>query len=119
MAPLWFYTFYAPDILNLGFYPFGLIYIIWYGPSLYIIKLAYDAAKKGGWTRYDYAIRIIIVVAIQVAIGLIIPPVSGSPPPINIPLPIVGVVALLLTKLTFKEVTEVWEEEQPVTDAFD
>jgi hypothetical protein len=85
---------------------------------VYIAKLAYDAAKKRNWVRYDYAIRIVIVIVVQVAIGLIIPPVSGYPPPLNIPLPLPGIVALLLTKLTVTEVTEVWDEEPSVTDAF-
>ncbi len=80
--------------------------------------MAYDAAKKGTWTRYDYVVRAVIVVIIQVAFSVIIPPVSGYPPPLNIPLPIPGIIAIILTKRTVKEVTEVWEEPK-TEDAFE
>ncbi|MCK5151783.1 MAG: hypothetical protein KAQ65_08080 [Candidatus Thorarchaeota archaeon] len=118
-AALWQFIFSTPDHLSFAVNPFGLIYFMYYGPSVYIAKVAYDAAKKGNWTRYDYAIRLVIVLVIQVAIMVIIPPFSGYPPPINIPLPIPGIIALLLTRLTVREITEVWEkegEEEPAKD---
>lgn len=118
MAALWQYIFRAPDYIYFAFSPFGVIYIIWYGPGVYIAKLAYDATKTDKWMRYDYAVRIVMVIILQILIDLIIPPSSGYPPPVNIPLPIPGIVALLLARWTVKAPTKVWETQQKEEELF-
>ncbi|MDF1540593.1 MAG: hypothetical protein P1Q69_16975, partial [Candidatus Thorarchaeota archaeon] len=90
LSGLWQYIVGTPDYVHFAISPFALIFILWYGLGVYIAKVAYDATKIGNWMRYDYAIRIVIVVVIQIGIMLLIPPVNGSPPVTNIPLPFAG-----------------------------
>ena len=118
MSALWQYIVSTPDYVNFAVSPFALIYFLWYGPSVYIAKMAYDATKKGTWMRHDYAVRIVMVIVLQIVIMLIIPPSSGSPPVTNIPLPIAGIIALLLTRLTVKEPTKVWDETPTENEVF-
>ncbi|UCE09566.1 MAG: hypothetical protein JSW61_11420 [Candidatus Thorarchaeota archaeon] len=111
LAPLWQYHWTTSFGVSFSFSPFALIYVIWFWPSLYIAKLAYDTTKKQNRERYDYAQKILLLMVFQVIFSLLLPPASGSPPPINIPLPIVGFSALGLITLTVKKLESPWEGE--------
>ncbi len=104
MAALWG-GMITPDTVGFGINPSGIIYVIWFFPSLYIAKIAYDSAKKGNWAPIDYAVRCVIAIILQIVLMILIPFYTGSPTPLNIPLPISAVIALLLTPFTVKEST--------------
>ena len=90
-----------------------LFYFPFWGPGLYIGKIAYDAAKTQSMVRYDYAKKIAKILVIQILLLIYFTLASGGyPEPIDFPIPIVGVVALILTNVTVKEQTEPWEEEK-------
>jgi hypothetical protein len=116
-APLWQYIWYSSYPASIAFSPYGLLFFPYYGLSMYIAWLAFNTARRQNMERKQYAWRIAITIALQVAVMLIIPPFSGSPPPINIPLPIVGTVALLLTTYTVKELTSPWEDQEPFSES--
>ncbi|MHA2353674.1 MAG: hypothetical protein ACXADC_00710 [Candidatus Thorarchaeota archaeon] len=116
-APLWQYIWYTTFPSSFAFSPYGLVYIPYYGLSVYLAWLAYNTARKQNIERKQYAWRTAITIALQVVVILLIPPFSGSPQPLNIPLPIVGIVALLLTKQTVKELTSPWEEQEDLFES--
>jgi hypothetical protein len=90
-----------------------LFYLPFWGPGLYIGKIAYDAAKTQNMVRYDYVRKIVTILIIQILLLIYFTLASGGyPEPIDFPLPVVGVVALLLTKMIVKEPTKPWEEEK-------
>jgi hypothetical protein len=123
MAPLWQYVVMPPDYVYFVFTPAPLIYVLWYGPGVYVAWLAYDTTKKQNRTRYGYAKLVILALVIQTLIMAIIPPSSGSPPVLNIPLPIPAILALVLTRWTAQELKDAWaqsessEEEEDVFEA--
>ncbi len=110
LAPMWQYTRNSGFPATFAFSPFGLLFFPYYGFSVYIAWLAYNTARNQHLERSKYAWRIAAAIALQIVVLIIIPPVSGSPRPINIPLPIVGVIALLLTRQTVRELTSPWED---------
>ena len=112
LAPFCQYIWYSSFPVHFVFSSFGLLFFPYYGLSVYLAWLAYNTARKQNLERRQYAWRLAITIALQVAIILIIPPVSGFPRPLNIPLPIVGVIALLLTRYTVKELTGPWEDQE-------
>jgi hypothetical protein len=111
LAPLWQYFWSASFGGTFNPSPFALVYVFWFWPGLYICKLAYDTTKKQNRDRYEYAQRIVLLMIFQVVFTLLLPPASGSPPPINVPLPIAGLVALLLTGFTVKKLESPWEAQ--------
>lgn len=117
LAPLWQYIWHSSLPVTFAFSPYGLLYFPYYGLSVYLAWLAYNTARNQNLERKQYAWRIAITIALQIAVILIIPPFSGSPPPINIPLPVVGIVALLLTTYTVKELTSPWEDQEPFSES--
>ncbi|MHA1961193.1 MAG: hypothetical protein ACW99U_13270 [Candidatus Thorarchaeota archaeon] len=116
LAPLWQYFWSTNFGGAFNPTPFALVYVFWYWPGLYISKLAYDATKKQDRDRYDYAQKIVLLIIVQVVFTLLLPPASGSPPPFNVPLPIVGLVALLLTGFTVEKLDSPWEGQENSTD---
>jgi hypothetical protein len=112
MAPLWQYVVIPPDYVSFVFTPALLIYVLWYVPGVYVAWLAYDTTKKQNRTRYGYAKLVILALVIQTLIMVIIPPASGSPPVLNIPLPIPAILALLLTRWTVKELKDAWAQPE-------
>ncbi|MFW9931906.1 MAG: hypothetical protein ACFFDR_04550 [Candidatus Thorarchaeota archaeon] len=118
MAPLWQYIMSSSDYVNFAFNPFGIIFVIWFGPSVYISKVAYDATTKKDLTRWDYGKRVFSAMVIQVVIGLVLPPASGYPPPVNLPIFITGIVALLLTRWIVPMRNEVWDVDSAENDVF-
>ncbi len=111
-APLWQYVWSSMHDASFAVSPFGLFFIIWFWPSVYAAKIAYDAAKTQKLSRYQYAKRVVLLLAIQLLIAAFLPMSSGTPTPTNLPLPITGVVALLLTKFTVPELTSPWDEQE-------
>ncbi len=111
-APLWQYRWYSAFPPSFAVSPFGLLFFPYYGPIVYVAWLAYNTSRRQHLERRQYAWRIVAALAIQVAIVIVIPPFSGDPPPVNLPLPIVGVLALLLTRFTVKELTGPWEGQK-------
>lgn len=112
MAPLWQYVVSPPDYVYFMINPAMLIYVIWYGPSVYVSWLAYDTIKKQNRTRYGYRVLLILALIIQVLIMVLLPVSSGYPPVQNIPLPIPAILALVLSKWTVKELKDAWREPQ-------
>jgi hypothetical protein len=112
LGPCWQFIWQEPPYFAIS--PFVLlIYFPFWGLGLYIAKIAYDSAKMQNVTRYDYAVRITKILMIQSLLLIYFTLASGGyPEPIDFPLPIVGVVALFLTKITVKEPTEPWEERK-------
>ena len=111
LSPLMQYIWYSSYPASVAFSLFGLAYFPYYGFSMYIAWLAYNTARNQHLERSKYAWRVALVIIIQIVVMIIIPPFSGSPRPLNIPLPIVGVLALLLTKYTVRELTSPWEKQ--------
>ena len=88
-----------------------LIYLPFWGPGLYIAKIAYDSAKVQDMSRHEYTVKISKIFFIQILLLIFFTLGSGGhPDPIDFPLPIVGIVALLLTKVTIGEPIEPWAE---------
>ncbi len=117
LAPLFQYIWDSSYPASFAFSPFGLMFFPYYGFSLYIAWLAYSTARNQQLERSKYAWRIVLVIVIQVVVMILIPPFSGSPQPRNIPLPIVGVLALLLTRLTVREITSPWEKQGALSES--
>ena len=117
LAPLWQYMLYSSYPASFVVSPFALAYFPYYGFSVYIAWLAYNTARNQQLERSRYAWRIVLVIILQVVVMILIPPFSGSPQPRNIPLPIVGVIALLLTKYTVRELTGPWEKQDALSES--
>jgi hypothetical protein len=117
LAPLWQYIWNSSYPASFVFSPFALAYFPYYGFSVYIAWLAYNTARNQQLERSKYAWRIVLVIILQVVVMILIPPFSGSPQPRNIPLPIVGVIALLLTKHTVRELTSPWEKQGALSES--
>lgn len=94
--------------------PFGLlIHIPFWGPGVYMAKIAYDTTKTQELATSEYAMKIGKVYVLQIVLMIFLSSlvISGWPPPVTIPFPIVGLLALMLTKVTVKERTEPWDEK--------
>lgn len=117
LAPLWQYIWYISYPAYFVFSPYGLVFFPYYGFSLYIAWLAYSTARNQNLERSKYAWRIVLVIVFQVLVMILIPPSSGDPRPLNIPLPIVGVLALLLTRITVRELTSPWEKHGDLSES--
>ncbi|MHA2064217.1 MAG: hypothetical protein ACXABY_07540 [Candidatus Thorarchaeota archaeon] len=117
LAPLWQYIWHSTYPATIAFSPFGLVLFPYYGLSVYIAWLAYNISRNQSMERKQYAWRIAITIALQVAVMIIIPPFSGDPRPLNIPLPLVGIIALFLTRYTVKELTSPWEDQEALFES--
>ncbi|MHA2026804.1 MAG: hypothetical protein ACW98U_12965 [Candidatus Thorarchaeota archaeon] len=117
LAPLWQYIWHSLYPASFVLSPFALLYFPYYGLSVYVAWLAYDTSRKQHLERSKYAWRIVLAILVQIVITIIIPPYSGSPQPQNISLPIVGLVALLLTKQTVRELTSPWEKQGALSES--
>ncbi|MFW9799082.1 MAG: hypothetical protein ACFFD9_01475 [Candidatus Thorarchaeota archaeon] len=111
-APLWQYRWYSAYPPSFALSPFGLLFFPYYGPIVYVAWLAYNTSRKQHLEPRQYAWRIVAALAIQIALIIVIPPSSGDPQPVNLPLPIVGVLALFLTRFTVKELAGPWEVQE-------
>ena len=113
LGPCW--QFVWTDSPYFAFSPFPLfIFFPFWGPGLYIAKIAYDTAQVQKLSRYDYVKKIVKVIVCQMLFLVFFAFAStGYPEPIEIPLPVVGIAALLLTRVTVREIKGPWEE-QPV-----
>ena len=111
LAPLWQYFFSTPDYANFAISPFALIYIIWFWPSLYMVKLAYDATTKKNLTRWEYDKRVVLATVFQVVFNFVLPPGSGYPPPVYLPLPFAGIIALIFTYWIIPKDDILWPSE--------
>ena len=117
LAPLWQYIWNGSYPASFAFSPTALLYVPYYGFSVYVAWLAYTTGRNQHLERRTYTWRIALVTIIQVVVMILIPPFSGSPQPQNIPLPIVGVLALLLTKYTVRELTSPWEKQGVLSES--
>ena len=93
---------------------FGIFYFPFWGLGTYIAKIAYDSEKNDSLTRYEYAKKIVVILIIQTCILIFLSSFifSSYPPPINIPLPITAIIALILTGITVRTPTSPFKEEE-------
>ncbi|MFW9802646.1 MAG: hypothetical protein ACFFFC_08350 [Candidatus Thorarchaeota archaeon] len=117
LAPLWQYIWHSTLPVYFVFSPYGLLYFPYYGLSVYISWVAYNTARRQNIERKQYAWRLVIIIALQIAVILLIPPFSGDPQPVNIPLPIMGVLGLLLTNYTVRKLTSPWENQEVFSES--
>ena len=92
----------------------GVFYFPFWGLGTYVAKIAYDSEKNENLTRYEYARKVVVILIIQTCILMFLSSFifSSYPPPINIPLPITPVIALMLTKITIVDPTSPFKEEE-------
>ena len=91
----------------------GILYFPFWGFGTYVAKIAYDSQKNENLTRYEYARKVVVILIIQTCILIFLSSFifSSYPPPINIPLPITAVIALILTRITVRDPTSPFKEE--------
>jgi hypothetical protein len=108
-APIWQVVFLGGEI-SYAISPVGFILVFWFWPSLYIAKVTYDVTKNKNLERSYYWNRVVIALLFQLVFGILVPPASGTPQPIVMPITIVGVLALLFRKWIIPELTSPWDE---------
>jgi hypothetical protein len=90
----------------------SLIYLPFWGPGLYVAKIAFDQVRDQKSDVFQYSRRIATVLIIQLILIVLFGfGHSGHPEPIDIPLPVVGLVAILLRGFTVREVQTPWESK--------
>lgn len=112
-GPLWQWIIHDPSSFVIS--PMPLLFFPFWGFGTYFGKMAYDTAKKQNIGKSEYRWKVGKLLALQVIIMLVFRTFVffAFPPPIYVPLPIVGVVALILTGFTVKEQTDPWEGINP------
>jgi len=118
LAPLWQYVASSTGYVHFVISPVGLIYFIWFWPSLYIVKVAYNAITQDDWTRWRYGKTVSFLMIIQIVIGLLIPVARGFPPVLCIPIVFPGIIALILTRRTVPTKDVVWDPSSEESDPF-
>ena len=111
-AATWGLFWYEPEF---AFVPlFGLFYFPFWGLGTYIAKIAYDSIKNENLTKFEYQKKVATVFIIQTCILIFLSSfiISGDPPPSTIPLPFVGIIALILSGITVKDPTSPFKEEE-------
>jgi hypothetical protein len=111
-AATWILFFHETGI---SFAPlYGIVYFPFWGLGTYIAKIAYDSSKNENLTKFEYQKKVVLVLIIQTCILIFLSSfiISGYPPFTNIPLPITGVLALLLSGITVKDPTSPFKEEE-------
>jgi hypothetical protein len=90
----------------------GFIYLPFWGPGLYMAKIAFDQVRDQKSGVFEYSRRIATVWIVQFILILLFGfGHSGHPEPIDIPLPLVGIAAILLQRFTAREVLVPWESD--------
>ena len=110
LGPFWLYWTAFEPAFHISPLPL-LVYFPFYAPSFYFAKVARDAVSKrfSGCDYYSRAGRGIIVhlmLLVFFCLGS-----SGTPEPIEIAFPIVGLIALLIGPSFVKDSTTLWSEE--------
>ncbi len=112
IAPLWSLFIVPPGDYHLFPYPVYLIYFVWFWPSFYITKVVHDSSTKANLLSFSYTVRVCFAILFQFSFGLLFPVLASSGfPPINIPLVVPGIMALILTKWIVTPVSEIWNTE--------
>ncbi|MHA1480677.1 MAG: hypothetical protein ACTSQZ_04575 [Candidatus Thorarchaeota archaeon] len=113
LGPFWQIFLTGLEITHFAMHPLvPLLYLPFWGPGLYIAKIARDEAKLQEKTRYEYAIRIGKILFLQMLVLIYFTLASGGmPEPLDFPIPAAGILALLLTPITVKGQEKVWEEQ--------
>ena len=113
LGPCWQYIWRDPPYFAFSPIPLLIFFPFW-GPGLFIAKIAYDTARVQDLSRHEYVKKVVKVIVFQMLFLVFFALAStGYPEPIEIPLPVVGIAALLLTRVIVKEIEGPWEE-QPV-----
>ncbi|MHA1882320.1 MAG: hypothetical protein ACTSUO_04670 [Candidatus Thorarchaeota archaeon] len=113
LGPFWQIILHEQFPENFAMSPLPLlIYLPLWGMGLWMSKIAFDTGRLQNLTRTEYAMKIGKVWFLHLLILLFFGTfmISGYPPPTQIPLPIVGIVSLLLTNLIVKKQDDVWED---------
>ncbi|UCH05408.1 MAG: hypothetical protein JSW05_04380 [Candidatus Thorarchaeota archaeon] len=111
VAPIWALVSHSGAQFVLEF-PLGMTmdYSPLWGLGILLALIAYFAAARRDISKQGYAIMVIILLAMQLAYHMVVSFLAvGGPPTIFTPLPIVALVALLLTPLMDREPTTPWE----------
>lgn len=108
-APIWQVISYDGEISS-AISPIGFIHIFWFWPSFYIAKVTYDVTRNKNLAESYYWNRVVIALLFQIVFGILIPPASGTPQPMLIPITLVGFLALLLGRWIVPELTGPWDE---------
>jgi hypothetical protein len=110
VGPCWQFIWTDPPYFSFSPIPLLIFFPFW-GPGLLIAKIAYDTARIQDLSRHDYLKKVVRVIFLQMLfLVFLVLPSTGYPEPIAIPLPVVGIAALLLTRVIVKEVEGPWEE---------
>ena len=113
LGPCWQFIWRDPPYFAFSPIPLLIFFPFW-GPGLFIAKIAYNTARVQDLSRYDYIKKVAKVLFVQMLFLVFFALASsGNPEPIDFPLPIIGIAALLLTRVIVKEIEGPWEE-QPV-----
>ena len=110
VGPCWQYIWRDSPYFEFSPIPLLIFFPFW-GPGLLIAKIAYDTARIQDLSRHHYIKKVVRVIFLQMLfLVFLVLPSTGYPEPIAIPLPVVGMAALLLTRVIVKEIEEPWEE---------
>ncbi|MFW9863238.1 MAG: hypothetical protein ACFFEX_01795 [Candidatus Thorarchaeota archaeon] len=115
-APLWSLVSYSGASLIFEF-PLGLTldYLPFWGMGLIVSGVTFFSITREDLTKVGYAIVMVILLLIQLAYFIVIGYLTTSGPPILItPIPLVAVMALLLTPAIIRSPHSSWEARPPV-----
>jgi hypothetical protein len=112
-GPFWLLDTSSVSSPEFYIYWFNLpAYLPFYGIPFGNVKVAYDAFKNERTSRFDYLSKTILLLAIHLVVLFIFAfNIYGEPEPFEIPLPLVGIIAIFLTFL-IKQPDVPWDERE-------
>ncbi|TFG34820.1 hypothetical protein EU527_01210 [Candidatus Thorarchaeota archaeon] len=108
MGSFWHYSM-LDESSFLTIYFDGLLYLLFWGPGLYIAKIAFDQVREQKSNRFEYLKKVASVWIIQFLLILFFG--LAVPIALHIPVPIVGLIAILLRRFTVRDVIVPCESE--------
>lgn len=113
LGPFWQLILNGSEIYNFAMHPFiPFLYLPFWGWGLYIAKITIDETRLQEKTRYEYVIRVVRILFVQMIFLMYFVLASGGmPEPLDFPIPAAGILALLLTPITIKGQGKIWEEQ--------
>jgi len=116
MGPFWQIILEGSVITNFAVHPFiPFLYLPFWGWGLYIAKITVDEVRLQEKTRYEYVIRVVRILLVQMIFLMYFVLASGGmPEPLDFPIPAAGILALLLTPITINAQEKIWKNQ----DAF-
>jgi hypothetical protein len=111
VAPIWSFVSHSGAAFFFEF-PFGLTidYLPFWGIGLIITGMTYFSISREDLTKLGYAIVMIILLLMQLGYFLVISYITSNGPSISItPIPIVALLALLMTPIIIRAPSSSWE----------